>query len=208
MGPGMWADRLADFVTLFLVVNPIGVMPAFMAAVETMDRPTQRRTAVRAVVIAFFVLLFFMFAGNFLLAQMGVSVRAFQIAGGIVLCLIALDMIRHEQRPESHSGETAMAVAIYPIAIPKIAGPGAMLAVMLLIGDDKTFSPEQLATIGVLALVMAITLIVLLLAVPLSRLIGHAGIGTTERVMGFFLLALAVNTILTTLVDWLSLPRL
>jgi len=204
----MWADRLADFVTLFLVVNPIGVMPAFMAAVETMDRPAQRRTAVRAAVIAFFVLLFFMFAGNFLLTQMGVSVRAFQIAGGIVLFMIALDMIRHDDHPADHAGGDGMAVAIYPIAIPKIAGPGAMLAVMLLIGDDRALSLEQLATVGVLALVMAITLIVLLLAMPLSRLIGHAGIGITERVMGFFLLALAVNTILTTLVEWLSLPRL
>jgi multiple antibiotic resistance protein len=139
---------------------------------------------------------------------MGVSVRAFQIAGGIVLFTIALDMIRHDDHPADHAGGDGMAVALYPIAIPKIAGPGAMLAVMLLIGDDRALSLEQLATVGVLALVMAITLIVLLLAMPLSRLIGHAGIGITERVMGFFLLALAVNTILTTLVEWLSLPRL
>jgi multiple antibiotic resistance protein len=204
----MWADRLSDFVTLLLVVNPLGVLPVFVVTVGTLDRSLQREIAVRAVVVATVVLLFFMFLGNILLAEMGVSVRAFQIAGGIILFLVALEMVREDEPAIAHSTENPLALAIYPIGIPKIAGPGAMLAVMLLIGDDRYLSLEQLATVGVLVLVMAITLATLLLAAPISRVLGEPGIGVIRKVMGLLLVALAVNMILTALVEWLGLPKL
>ena len=91
-----WQQRLGEFVTLFLVINPFGVLPVFLSIAGTLDPPAQRKLALDAVLISFVVLVFFVFAGAFLLQQMGISIRAFQISGGILLFLVALEMIRGE----------------------------------------------------------------------------------------------------------------
>ena len=88
-----WQQRFGEFVTLFLVINPFGVLPTFMELTATLDARARRRLALAAAVIAFVVLVFFVFAGAFLLHQMGISIRAFQISGGILMFLVALDMI-------------------------------------------------------------------------------------------------------------------
>ena len=207
----MWQERLNEFVTLFVVINPFGVLPAFMASTGGLTRPVQRRIATLAVLVSFFVLVFFMVAGGFLLEQMGVSLRAFQIAGGVVLFLIALEMVRGEQHAppaRASAARKVAALAIYPVAIPKIASPGAMLAVVV-VGDDDRFNVVQLSmTTAVLALVLAITLFVLLAAGPISRIIGETGASVISRVLGLILAALAVTTILNAVGDWLSLPKL
>jgi|SRR5215216_6344934 len=206
----MWQERLSEFVTLFVVINPIGLLPVFLAATGGYDGAAQRRIALTAIVVSFAVLVFFMVAGGFLLEKMGISLRAFQIAGGIVLFVVALEMVRGESHgPDPLAGTGgATAVAIYPIAIPKIAGPAAMLAAVVLT-DDHRFDPAQLAmTAGVLALVLVITLVVLLAAGPISRVIGEHGANVIGRVLGMILLALAVNTVLSAFGGWLDLPKL
>jgi len=206
----MWQERLSEFVTLFIVVNPISALPMFLALTAGFDAAQQRRVAVTAVLTAFGVLLLFIVAGGFLLEKMGISLRSFQIAGGIILFLVALDMVRGSNYapPSGGSGDQATAVAIYPLAIPKIAGPGTMLTVVLLT-DDHRFDFVQLSlTTSVLAIVLAITLAVLLLAAPVSRLIGNAGISIMSRVMGMILVALAVHTVLSAFAGWLGLPKL
>ncbi len=206
----MWQERLNEFVTLLVVVNPIGVLPTFMDRAGRFELPTQRRIALQAVLMAAAVLVFFMVAGGFLLEKMGVSLRAFQIAGGIILFVFALEAIRgqiYTPRPADDS-ETPSALAVYPIGIPKIAGPGTMLAVVLLT-DDHRFDFTQLwMTALVLALVLAITFAILAMAGPLSRLIGTAGASVIARVMGVILAALAVNTVLSAFAVWLGLPKL
>lgn len=204
----MWAsDHLSEFVTLFLVINPFGVLPVFVATAGGFEPKMQHRIALHAVLVAFVTLAFFAVAGDFILAQMKIPIRAFQISGGIVLFLVALDMVRGNGH-EAASPGGALALAVYPIGIPKIAGPGAMLAVVLLTDDDRFNIPGQLITIGMLAIVLVLTLIVLLLAGPISRLIGAPGTSVIGRVMGILLAAFAVGMVLSAVAEWLSLPRL
>jgi multiple antibiotic resistance protein len=206
----MWQERLNEFVTLFIVVNPIAALPVFLAVAGGFDAATQRRVALVAVLTSFAVLVLFIIGGGFLLEKMGISLRSFQIAGGIILFLVALDMVRGASyTPAAGTSEDhATSVAIYPVAVPKIAGPGTMLTVVLLT-DDHRFDIVQLSqTTAVLAVVLAITLVVLWLAGPISRLIGNAGTNIVGRVMGMILVALAVHTVLSAFGGWLNLPRL
>jgi multiple antibiotic resistance protein len=205
----MWQERVNEFVTLLVVVNPLGVLPVFMDRAGRFELSTQRRIALQAVLIAAAVLLFFMVGGGFLLEKMGVSLRAFQIAGGIVLFVFALEAIRGQSYvPATPDSATPAAISIYPIGIPKIAGPGTMLAVVLLT-DDHRFDFTQLwMTAVVLAIVLAITFAILVMAGPLSRLIGVSGASVIARVMGVILAALAVNTVLGAFAAWLGLPKL
>jgi len=101
-----------------------------------------------------------------------------------------------------------MALAVYPLAIPKIAGPGAMLTAVLVTDDDRFNLAGQMATVGMIALVLLAALLILLAAGPISRLIGTAGVSVISRVMGMLLAALAVTLVLGAVSDWLSLPKL
>jgi len=204
----MWAERLSEFVTLFLVIDPVGVIPSYLALVHALKPAAQRRIAINAVMVAFAVLIFFMFAGGFLLKHMGIPLRAFQIAGGIVLFVVALDMVRGEHPPPTDEGKNHFDLAVYPIAIPKIAGPGAMLAVLLLTDDDRGNVWEQFGTVGVIAVIMAIQLVLLFAALPIFRVIGQGAANVIGRVMGLLLAALAVNLVLTAIGQWLNLPAL
>jgi len=137
----MWQERLSEFVTLFIVVNPISALPMFLGVTQGFDAPTQLRVALIAVLVSFGVLVCFIIGGGFVLEKMGISLRSFQIAGGIILFLVALDMVRGENYapPAAAAGDQASSVAIYPLAIPKIAGPGTMLTVVLLTDDSSTW---------------------------------------------------------------------
>ncbi len=204
-----WQDHVSEFVTLFLVVNPLGVLPVFLAMAGPLPPKVQRKIATRAVIVAFVVLVFFIFAGDFVLRQMGIAIRAFQIAGGIVLFLVALEMVHGEDHGvRAGSKAAALSLAVYPLGIPKIAGPGAMLTVILLTDDDRFNLMGQFATVGVLAAVLAIQLVVLLAAGPISRRMGASGAAVIGRVMGLLLVAFAVSMVLTAVADWLALPKL
>jgi multiple antibiotic resistance protein len=204
----VFEERLSEFVTLFIVINPLGTLPVFLAMTGGLDAAIQRRIAITAVVVSFVVLLFFIVAGGFLLHNLGISIRAFQIGGGIVLFLVALDMVRGAG-PGAAGGpapQSPTAIAVYPLAIPKIAGPAAMLTVVLLTDDDRFDLPQM--TTGVLVLVLAITLGLLLAAGPISRLIRESGANVISRVLAMLLIALAVQTILSGFGHWLALPKL
>jgi multiple antibiotic resistance protein len=207
----MWQERLSEFVTLFIVVNPISALPMYLGVTQGFDAQAKLRVALTAVLASFGLLVCFIIGGGFVLEKMGISLRSFQIAGGIILFLVALDMVRgapYAPPAAATAADRASSVAIYPLAIPKLAGPGTMLTVVLLT-DDHRFDLLQLSlTTGVLALVLAITFAVLMLAVPIARVIGDAGIGIMSRVMGMILVALAVHTVLSALGGWLNLPPL
>jgi multiple antibiotic resistance protein len=206
----MFEERLSEFVTLFIVINPLGTLPVFLAMTGGLDTATQRRIAVTAVLVSFAVLLFFIAAGGFLLEKLGISLRAFQIAGGMVLFLVALDMVRGSGTGQASgpSPQNPTAMAVYPLAIPKIAGPAAMLTVVLLTDDHRFDLPQLAMTTGVLVLVLAITFGILRAAAPISRLIGESGANVIGRVLGMLLIALAVQTILSGFGSWLGLPKL
>lgn len=204
-----WQNHLSEFVTLFLVINPFASLPIFMAVTSSFDQDRQQRIALTAVLSALTLLIIFVLAGNFLLRHLGIAIRAFQIAGGIVLFLVALDMIygRIASRTDEQRGSW-QAVAIYLLAFPIIAGPGSFITVIVLTDDDRFNFSGQLVTIGVIAAVLTIQLLLLLGAAPISRTIGATGVSLIGRIMGLLLAALAVSMVLSAIGQWLGLPQL
>ena len=190
-----------QFVTLFVVVDPIGTVPVFVAVTAGVEPSLRRRVAFRAFLIALGVLAFFLVAGQFLIEGLGISLPAFQIAGGLILFLFALTMIFGESKPDRELAEAdrsaeAMSKAVFPLAVPSIASPGAMLAVVLLTENNVFSVAEQAVTAGVLVVVLLIALLAMLAAGPILRLVQESGAAIVSRVMGMILAAVAVDNII------------
>lgn len=190
---------LRDFVTLWVVVDPIGTVPVFLAATSGLTASARRGIALRAFLVAALVLGFFLVFGQFLLEAMGISLVSFRIAGGIVLFIFALTMVFGppkpvtdlEDLPESH-----MQSAVFPIAIPSIASPGAMLAIVLLTDNHRFAIYEQAITAVLLAVVLLFALLFMFLAAGIHKIIGEAGENIISRIMGVILATVAVDAIL------------
>ncbi len=191
---------LTQFVLLWAVIDPVGSVPVFLSSTQGMSAVQQRRVAIKAIVISALTLLFFLSAGQVLLEAMEVPLPAFQVAGGLVLLLFALTMIFGESKPEQEMGlkdENLWDKAVYPLAIPSIASPGAMLAIVMLTDNNRFSLAQQAITAGIMVLVLAITLLLLLLANPIQRVIGTAGAAIVSRVMGLILASVAMNELLS-----------
>ncbi len=208
---------LTQLMTLWAVLDPISHLPMFLAATGGLDPAERRRAAVVATLMAFGVLAVFGLAGQLLLHAMGISLLSFQIAGGIVLFLFGLSMAMGEAK--QLRAETAPAVAdaaerraavvslaVYPLATPIIAGPGALLAMVLLMDNNRFSLASQAMTLGSLAVVLAGLLAIFLAGPLVERAIGQGGIQLLRRVMGLLLSALAVNLVLSAVATWLKLP--
>lgn len=198
------SDLLRDFIALWVVIDPISTMSIFLAATAGATDATRRAIIFRTIPISAAILIFFILFGQMLLDVMGISLVSFQIAGGIVLFLFSLSMIfadgDREARDESAPLDV-MQTAIFPMAMPGIAGPGTMLTVMLLT-DNRTFSAgEQVGTALMLMAVLLVTMLVLLLAGPIHNLIGKPGESIISRVMGMVLAAFSVDTVLNGLAE-------
>ena len=203
------AGTVDTFLVLLIGIGPKLALVPFVEITASLDAATKRRVQRQMMITAATVALILMLLGELLRALLHFTVGSLSIAGGIILFLVALDMVRGASYvPTGGSRDQETSIAIYPLAIPKIAGPGTMLTVVLLT-DDHRFDFIQLSlTMGVLAVVLALTLGILLLAAPISRLIGNAGANIISRVMGMILVALAVHTVLSALAAWLGLPKL
>ena len=201
---------VSELITLFVVVDPLAASSVFLAVTVGCSAATRRKIATLSVVISFGVLLFFIALGQIIVEAMGISLRAFQIAGGIVLFLFATSMILADAKEAAGGadGDGAAALAIYPLAIPAIAGPGTMLTVMLLTDNDRFSVAEQARTTAVVIAVLLVQYALLLLAEPVSRLIGKGGANVLRRVMGMILASVAVNTVLAAVGSWVGLPKL
>ncbi|RYH04351.1 MarC family protein [Salipiger sp. IMCC34102] len=190
-----------EFVTLFVLVDPIGSIPVFLFAVASVPRHLHRRFALRATGIAGVVLLGFLVLGQLALESIGLALGSFQIAGGIVLFLFALTMIFGESKSDTEIEEAEkhrdhLAGAVFPLAMPSIASPGAMLGIVVLTDNRTQTLAEQAVTAGLLVTVLLLTLIFLFLATYIFRLIGHTGISVISRVMGIILATIAVDAVL------------
>jgi multiple antibiotic resistance protein len=188
--------------TFFVVIDPPGCAPIY-ASLTTGASGTERRSmAIRAVVIASGILLVFALFGEKLLAALGISLDAFRIAGGIMLFMIALDMVfeRRTERREARAEEISRTpevedVAIFPMALPMIAGPGSIATVMLLMSRSEGIL-ESAIVLAAMATVLALTLLSLLAAGPLMRLVGERIEAVITRLLGVLLAALAVQFVL------------
>jgi multiple antibiotic resistance protein len=193
---------LSAFVTFLVVIDPPGCAPIYAGL--TRDAPTAQRRAmaIRAVLVATGILIFFGLLGEELLKALGVSLAAFRIAGGIMLFLIALEMVfeRRTERRENRAQEVSDDpehddVSIFPMAIPMIAGPGSIASIMLLVARSDGIT-ETLTVFAALVAVLLITLIALLAAGPLMRLVGHRMEAMLTRLLGVILAALAAQFVI------------
>ncbi|MEP1447390.1 MAG: MarC family protein [Paraglaciecola sp.] len=191
-------DFLATFIFFFAVIDPIGTVPVFIAVTQKFDNAARRKIALYATLTSAAMLIFFVVAGELILTAMGIPLSAFQIAGGIVLFLFALSMIFGESKPESEVklAETHNDTAVFPLAVPSIASPGAMLGAVILTENSRFNILEQMQTVSMMLLVLVIVYILMLASNFINRLIGSSGASVVSRVMGLILAAVATTNTL------------
>ncbi|WP_138423106.1 MarC family protein [Maritimibacter alexandrii] len=189
---------LPAFVTLFVIIDPIGLAPVFLALTKYMTAPHRRVVAVRAVLVAAVILMIFGLAGQAVLDLFGISMAAFRIAGGALLFLTALDMLfeRRKQRRESQSEASVLDPAddpsVFPLAMPLISGPGAMATMILLMGGANEVV-GKLAIVAVMVAVLVCVFAFFLAAGALGRYLKDTGINVVTRLLGMLLAALAIQ---------------
>lgn len=187
------------FVTILVTIDPPGLAPLYLAVTRGMDREQRSHVSIRASIIAFFILALFALAGSGILSVLGITLPAFRVAGGLLLFFIAFEMVfeKRNDRKEK-TAETAITkdhvrnVAAFPLAIPLIAGPGAISAVVLLSGRLPT-ATGQLSLLGIIFACIALTYVVFLLSDRIDGLLGETGRSILTRLLGVILAALAVQ---------------
>ena len=198
----MWELFLSAFVTLFVVIDPPGCAPIYAGLVSGASPAQARSMAVRAVLIASAILVAFALFGEQLLSSLHIDLDAFRIAGGIMLFLIALDMVfekrtqRREERAEKVKATPEVEdVSVFPMAMPMIAGPGSIATIMLL--TARAHGTEQtLIVLAAMVAVLALTLVALIAAGPLMKLLGTRVEAVITRLLGVLLAALAAQYVL------------
>lgn len=190
-------------IAFFVTIDPIGVGAIFAALTHQAKPDDKRRLAIRGTAIAAAILLAFALAGQTLMAALGIGLPALRIAGGVLLLLLAIDMvfarpsgIRTMTGAETAEAEQREDISVFPVAIPLIAGPGAITSAMLLMGQAAGSPARQAAVLAVLLAVLGATLAILLFAARVSRVLGVTGINVLNRVLGILLSALACQFIL------------
>ncbi|MDH4982674.1 MarC family protein [Hyphomicrobium sp. D-2] len=198
----MFEFLLTSFTTFFATVGPVETAVLFATLTPKMAREERAAIALRATAIASVLLLVFTLLGRTLLDELGVSIAALQTAGGVILLIIALDMIFAKptsafklSQPEDEEAHTKDDIAVFPLAMPLLAGPGAMSAGILLAANTENDPLALAATVGGLALVMAITLVLLLASHQVNHMIGITAQRVLMRVFGILLAAIAVQAV-------------
>jgi multiple antibiotic resistance protein len=192
------AFLITAFATLFVVIDPPGLVPLFIALTRGMAPERRRAMARRACIIATVLLTLFGLFGENILGFIGISMPAFRIAGGILLFLTALDMLfeRRTQRREGQQPDPDHDPSVFPLATPLIAGPGAIATMILLVGQSGPDWTGAAYVIGLLWLMMVVTFAFLLASPPLERMLGRTGVIVITRLLGMLLAALSVQFVL------------
>ncbi|NPD44212.1 MULTISPECIES: MarC family protein [unclassified Lentimicrobium] len=191
-------EFLATFVFFFAVIDPIGTIPVFIAVTTGYNEKQKRKIALKAVLISAIVLLFFIAVGELILNAINIPLSAFQIAGGIVLFIFAMTMIFGKGKPEEEKEmiSSVSETAVYPLAMPSIASPGAMLAAVLLTENSRFSLWEQAQSSAAMLGVLALVLLFMLGASKIHKYIGDSGASIISRVMGLILASVAVSSVL------------
>ena len=186
------------FIVLFVVVDPIGVTPMFGALTRGGSHAYRQRMAFKGTALAAVILLIFAFMGDWLLKVLGISIPAFKIAGGILLFLIAIDMVfarqsggRTATTREEEEARSKEDISVFPLAFPLIAGPGALATILLIVSEARGHLVYFIGIIVVLLLVLGVTLLCLLATGRLMKLLGETGANVVGRLLGVILAALA-----------------
>ncbi|WP_299605717.1 MarC family protein [uncultured Tateyamaria sp.] len=202
------AFLITAFVTMFVVIDPIGLAPLFVALTQGVPERKRRAIAVRACGIGMIILIVFALFGEAVLGFVGISMPAFRVAGGVLLFLTALDMLferRTKRREDQADDEDHDDPSVFPLAIPLIAGPGAIASVILLTGQKP--GVEGLALVlAITALVLGVCLVLFLASGILERALGKTGITVVTRLLGMLLAALSVQFVLDGLSNFGLMP--
>jgi len=197
----MWDFALTAFTSILFLVDPPGCIPAYLALTSRYDPAKRRRTALVACVAATLVMSGFGIVGSWVFHFLGLSLPAFKIAGGLVLFLVAIDMIRaqrstQEDPEEMQEGKVASDVAIAPLAVPLLAGPAALSTVSVLMGKAEGDVGKMLLVHGAVGLTGVVSYITFRLAEPIQRRLGTTGIHVLGRILGLVLAGIAVQFVL------------
>lgn len=203
-----WQTLLYNFITLMVVLDPVGTSAVFAALTPDMDARQRRYTAEKATMLSTLILVVFAFLGAKLLAAMGVSLAAFRIAGGLMLFFLAIDMVfarpsgfRSSTAAENREAEERHDITVFPLAFPLIAGPGAMTTVVLLMGRANGNPLQVMSVLAVLLTVLVVVLVLLYTASAVRKILGVTGSNVITRVLGIILAALAVQFVLDGLIE-------
>ena len=193
---------ISALVTLLVVVDPVGLVPIFVSMTEGLPSKARRQVAVRATLIAFAILCGSALIGDWLLKNLGIGLPAFRIAGGLLLFSIASEMVfglrieRQTRQAEAAIDEQVRNIAAFPLAIPLMAGPGAITATILLAGRAGGDPLQMACLLAVIAIVLLCCLVVFAFGERLSKLLGITGNVVLERLLGVILAALAVQFVI------------
>ncbi|GLK63560.1 NAAT family transporter [Paracoccus kondratievae] len=188
---------ISAFVTLFVVIDPVGLAPLFIALTRGMSSQRRRRIGRRALVIAAILLTLFGLAGEAILAGIGISLSAFRIAGGLLLFLTALDMLfeRRTERREGQARDDDDDPSVFPLATPLLAGPGALASMVLLVGQNPSPAHTLMIHLVMLA-VLGIAAILFSMAGPIGKVLGRTGTMVVTRLFGMLLAALSIQFVI------------
>ncbi len=187
------------FLTLFVVIDPIGLTPIFITLAGNRSSAEQARIARQAVLVAGAIVVAFTLGGTLLLSYLGITIEAFQVAAGVLLLKIAVDMVfaqrERETEEEKKEAQSREDISVFPLAIPLIAGPGTLASILILVNEANAYSFGLVIILAIAATVLLIAYSLLLLSRHLARFLGQTGINVVTRVLGVLLSALAVQYI-------------
>jgi multiple antibiotic resistance protein len=185
------------FLAVFIVVDPFGIVPVFISLTASFPRGRKRATVLKSVIVAFVVLCVFIFTGNVILRFLGIQPGSFFIAGGILMFIVSIDLLLGKPGRTKTSGnegeEDREDVSIFPLAVPMLAGPGAITTVLLYVSEDKSPSFILPVLVGSVALALALAGLTMLLSSYFLRVLGKTGVSVIERIMGIVLTGLSVQ---------------
>ena len=200
---------ISAFVTFFTVIDPVGLAPIFVALTAHLSEEQRKLIITRATLISAGIIAFFALVGRFLLDRLGINLYAFDIAGGALLFLIAVDMLfgrqsgTRETKEESEEAMTKEDVSIFPLAIPMIAGPGTIATTILYVDIATPRILDLLAVAGAIATSLLAAWLVMRSSLSIIRLFGRTGIMVVSRILGILLAALAIQFMLNGIVMFL-----
>ena len=189
----MFDALMRDFMMMWTTIDPIGTLGIFLAVTTANTKKERRAVALRSILYSAAILMGFLVLGQILMEFLGIHLASFQVAGGVILFLFGLQMIFQDQT--RYSTEPGRDVAVFPLAIPSIASPGAIMAVVLVTDNDRYGLGEQAITALIMLLILAITLLGLWHAHRIFRIIGETGSQVAIKVMGIILSSLAVEMV-------------
>ena len=194
---------LTTFATLIVILDPMGLMPVFLGLTSKLSRTAQRKAALQASLVSFGVILAFAFLGQQILRALHISMESLKLSGGVLLFLVAMELLTSSDMEQPDTGDDAVNVALVPLGIPLLAGPGAIVAVMVSMAQAHTVG----SIVGVVGAVVATHVVIWLsmrFALELSRFLGTGGIMLLTKISGVLLAAIATELVMGGVFDFIK----